>query len=344
MAPAKNCVILVTVLTQHVGDGHNSSNIPCGSGNGLHYSWSNFCGNATMNRIHLSRLAVLAAALSLSTAVQAADLILTPEPMAEVDAGLTLPAVSGLNGKIELWGGAVNFGDDYTGALFSGEDSVASYRIGGSLSAPIGDAFGIQGDVGFGKIGDQTFGGGMLHLFTRDPASYLFGAAAGYVATDGASLAAVGPEAELYLDRVSLETWLGWASYDNDFDPLDETGFFGFVNVAYYVTDDWRVSLGVQSILGDNAFDLSTEYQFTGLGLPLSITAEFKAFDNDSQSIMVGLKGYFGDPDKSLIDRHRQDDPQPKVFNLFDGAGNCQVGEILRKYDPESACGYDPRS
>ncbi len=324
MAPAKNCVILVTVLPQHVGDGHNSSNIPCGSGNGLHYSWSNFCGNATMNRIHLSRLAVLAAALSLSTAVQAADLILTPEPMAEVDAGLTLPAVSGLNGKIELWGGSIT------------DPDYSTFRVAGSLTAPVGDAFGIQGDVAFGRLDDETWGGGALHFFTRNPESYLLGITGGYVASEGASLAAIGPEAELYVDRLSLEVWAGWASYDNDFDVLDETGAFFMGDIAYYVTDDWRISVGMQSILGQNALDLATEYQFSAAGLPLSFTADFKAYDNDSRSIMVGLKGYFGEPGKSLIDRHRQDDPPNRLFNLFTAASF--LASNYKSLDPEEAC------
>jgi hypothetical protein len=293
-----------------------------------------------MTKTSFSRLAVLAAALSLSTAVHAADLILSPEPMANVDAGLTLPAVSGINGKVELWGGSLTAGDDLYSSPFLGDDSVSTYWLNGSLSVPVGNAFGIQGDVSLGKIGDETFGGGAVHLFTRDPSSYLLGVTAGYVATDGASLAAIGPEAELYLDRVSLEAWGGWASYDNDFDVFDETGAFFFGDIAYYVTDDWRVSAGVQTILGDKAFDLSTEYQFTGAGVPLSFTAEFKAYDDDSKSLMVGLKGYFGEPGKSLIDRHRQDDPQSRQFDLGREAGACVYGDYEFKYDPEGACGY----
>lgn len=279
-----------------------------------------------MSKSSLSRLAVLAAALSLTTAVRAADLIVSPEPMATIDAGLKLPAVSGVNGKLELWGGTIT------------DPDYSTFRAAGSLSVPVGDDFGIQFDGAIGSIDDEIYGGGAVHMFTRDPEHYLFGVTGGYVATDGASLAAIGPEAELYLGRVSLEAWGGWASFDSDFDPLDETGGFFIGDIAYYVTDDWRISAGVSSILGDNAFDLGTEYQFSAAGLPLSLTADFKAYDDDRKSLMIGIKGYFGEPGKSLIDRHRQDDPPNRMLDLFQAAGDLNKQLSPGDYDNESSC------
>src|SRR5690606_4834099 len=53
--------------------------------------------------------------------------------------------------------------------------------------------------------------------------------------------------------RVSLEGWAGWATLEYD-DPMlaDDSGFFGFGDLAFYPTDDWRLSIGVTSILGTN--------------------------------------------------------------------------------------------
>jgi hypothetical protein len=263
--------------------------------------------------------------LPLGFAANAADLlILSPEPVAMQDIDMVLPAVSGPNGKIELDLGLVTDPDN------------ATFRAAGSLSLPVGDAFGIQGDLGVESIGGEWSTGAALHVFTRNPASYLVGVAAGVVVSDGSTLAAIGPEAELYLDRVSLEGWAGWASLNYDDAFLDdETGFFAVGDLAYYATDDWRLSIGGASILGTESLKLATEYQLTGFGLPISATAELRGFDTGSVSAKIGIKGYFGDPDKTLIDRHRQDDPPNRVLDMM-AAGDieCLDIELGKKGDP----------
>ena len=264
-----------------------------------------------MSVLKTTRFVLLASVFSLPMgyAAQAADLILYPEPMAEAPVDLTLPAVSGPNGKLELALGGIT------------DPESAIFRAAGSVSLPVGDAFGLQGDVAVQNVDGDWAVGGALHAFTRDPNSYLFGLTGGFVAVDGATLAAIGPEAELYLDRVSLEFWAGWAGIEYEDDLLeDDTGFFAFGDLAYYVTDDWRVSVGGASVLGSEWLRLATEYQFSDLSLPISGTAEFRAYDTGEYSAMIGIKGYFGDPGKSLIDRHRQDDPPNRVLDLFGAA------------------------
>ncbi len=249
--------------------------------------------------------------LPLGFAAQAADLILSPEPFADTPVDLTLPAVSGPNGKLEFALGGITDPDN------------AVFRAAGSFSLPVGDSFGLQADVAAQSFGGDWSVGGALHAFTRDPNAYLFGVTGGVVVADGAMLAAIGPEAELYLDRVSLEFWAGWAAIEYDDVALDDDdGFFAFGDIAYYINDDWRVSLGGASVLGTEWLNLATEYQFTGMGMPISGTAEFRAYDTGAYSAMVGIKGYFGDPGKSLIDRHRQDDPRNRVLDLFGAASS----------------------
>ena len=280
-----------------------------------------------MSVLKATTAALLASVFSVPFAfsVQAADLVLVPEPMAEQDVDLALPAVSGPNGKLELSAGGITDPDN------------ALFRAGGSLTLPIGDMFGVQGDVGLENVGGDWAGGGALHLFTRDPSLYLVGVTAGVVVADGSMLAAVGPEAELYLDQVSLEAWAGWAALEYD-DVLlpDDDGFFALADLAYYATDDWRISIGAASILGTESLKLATEYQFTHFGLPFSGTGEFRAYDTGSYSIKVGIKGYFGaDPDKSLIDRHRQDDPPNRVIDLFGAAGDLLYEEAEEPDGPQ---------
>lgn len=286
-----------------------------------------------MSYAKLVRTALLATVFSLPLgfAAHAADLlILSPEPVANQDIDMVLPAVSGPNGKFELDLGVIT------------DPENATFRAAGSLSLPVSDAFGIQGDLGVESIGGDWTTGAALHVFTRNPASYLVGMTAGVVVADGSTLAAIGPEAELYLDRISLEGWLGWASLNYDASYLDdETGFFAIGDLAYYATDDWRLSIGGASILGTESLKLATEYQLTGFGLPISATAELRGYDTGAVSAKIGIKGYFGDPDKTLIDRHRQDDPPNRVLDLMAGADSECVVEIdAKKIDP--FCGGEP--
>jgi hypothetical protein len=283
-----------------------------------------------MSILRVTKAALLASVFSISFgyAATAADLILSPEPIAEQYVDLVLPAVSGINGKLEIDFGGITDPDS------------ATFRAAGSLSVPIGERFGVQGDVSIGSIDGNWAFGGAVHAFTRDPSSYLLGVTAGVVVADGARLAAVGPEAELYLDRISLEGWAGWAAIDYD-DVLtpNENGFFAIGDVAWYPTDDWRLSLGGASILGRESLKLATEYQFSGLGFPLSGVGEVRAYDTGAYSFRVGIKGYLGDPGKSLIDRHRQDDPPNRALDLFSAAGDLLTPDP--ELTPEEQCALD---
>ena len=278
--------------------------------------------------------AVLLGTLLTTVAVKAADLIISPEPMAEYPAVFVAPAVSGVNGKLELDLGYLS------------DPSSAVFGAGGSISAPVGDMFGLQGDLSVsGEDGDWMLGGA-VHGFTRDPSSYLIGLTAGFVRGDDATLAAIGPESELYLGQFSLESWAGYAVVDyDDAATADLSGGFGIIDLGYYATDDWRVGVGYSSILGENALKLATEYQFAP-EMGLAASGEARWSDSGAVTAMVGLKGYIGEPGKSLIDRHRQDDPPNRALSLVAGAGDllnaktptCDDGGI---YNPvEGECEY----
>jgi hypothetical protein len=243
-------------------------------------------------------------------AARAADLVIN-DPGTIVQPDTDLPAVSGINGKWELDPGILT--------------SSAGVRAAGSVSIPLGKSFGLQLD-GQGLLnGNGLTYGGAVHAFTRNPSSYLAGITAGFVRAPGATLGAVGFEGELYLNEFSIEGWAGVAGLDY-VNPalLDKTGVFAIGDVAYYATPDWRMSLGGSYVLGDTALHLGTEYQFQGLGAPLSITGDARLHTNGSYTLTVGLKGYFGgdDPQKTLINRHRQDDPPNRGIDLFTAAGD----------------------
>ncbi|WP_417307929.1 hypothetical protein [Devosia sp.] len=276
-------------------------------------------------RLRVLNTVLMASVFSVGAA-NAADLIIYPEPMADYAADFAAPAVSGVNGKLEFDLGYLT------------DPSSAIFRAAGSISAPVGDMFGLQGDLSVQSYeGDWSFGGA-VHAFTRDPSSYLLGVTAGVVSTGDSTLFAVGPEAELYLGQISIEAWAGYAALEYDDAGLtDLSGGFAIADLAYYATDDWRVSIGGSSILGENSLNIATEYQFAPeMGLALS--GEARWHDTGAVAAMVGLKGYIGEPGKSLIDRHRQDDPPNRALNLFSGAS----GLISEEYEEPEEDLKDP--
>ena len=52
-------------------------------------------------------------------------------------------------------------------------------------------------------------------------------------------------------------------------------------------------------------------------GLPVSLTVEGQLGEDGYSSVLAGLSLYFGGEDKSLIRRHREDDPRLHFFDIF---------------------------
>jgi hypothetical protein len=237
------------------------------------------------------------------------------------------PAVSGPNGKVSVEGGA--FDDDGVGIAL------------GSFALPVGHSFGLQADGAVGTIDGETMGGGGLHLFTRDPSSYLLGAYGSFHTWDSIDIWRLAGEAELYLGRFTLQGLAGYESVDvpstiGDLDVLtpDDKHFFAQTDLAYYVTDDFKVYGGYR-YLNETSFGAAgAEYLLRGHDVPLSLFARGDFGNDDYTSITGGLKVYLsGDPDKSLIDRNRRDDPEvfvPVFPKLATGSGvpQCQLSSF----------------
>ncbi len=223
-----------------------------------------------------------------------------------------LPAVSDINGKIELGGGWADiegFNDD---ALIYG---------GAALSLPVGDTFGLQFDVAAVDAFNDTLIGGNVHFFTRDPNSYLFGIVAGAGFGDDADLYFVGPEAELYLGNVSIEAWGGYLNLDFDDGSSDDEAFVQ-IDLALYATDNLRFVVGGSSVAGFESGRAGLEWQIGDIGMPLSLTANAEFGEDDFMALTAGIKIYFGGEDKSLMRRHREDDPPIRSLSIFTALGN----------------------
>ena len=237
---------------------------------------------------------------------------------ADVETG-PLPAVSGPNGKVEIGGGWTDVDD-------LGDDEV--FRGGAAFSFPVGDMFGLQADLTALDAYGETAVGGALHAFTRDPNSYLLGAYGGYVDAGSANIWYVGPEAELYLDNISIEAIGGIMDISDGIG----TEFYAIGKVALYANENLRLSIGASTVANFESANAGLEWFMGDTGLPLSLTVNGELGEDSYASIQAGLSLYFGGEDKSLIRRHREDDPRLQFFNIFSAGllGSGVLGD-----DPE---------
>ncbi|RYE08370.1 MAG: hypothetical protein EOP22_13860 [Hyphomicrobiales bacterium] len=233
-----------------------------------------------------------------------------------------LPAVSGLNGKIEFNAGLLNV----PAPTFVG-------RAAGAVTVPVGDSFGLQADFTAASAPGLTLGGA-LHIFTRDPSSHLIGGTFGVMRTPGAIIFAAGPEAEFYFDNVSIEAW-GGLSYAKPTVGADRLLPFVMADVAYYPEPNWRLSLGLSSLDGYNAVHAGTEYLIDGFDLPVSLTADARLGQDGAILATIGLRAYIGGQNKSLLRRHREDDPADRGASLYNAAGGLTIR-------PKQSAGSDP--
>jgi hypothetical protein len=225
----------------------------------------------------------------------------------------SLPAVSEVNGKIEFDAGVLSL-----------PAPTFVVKAAGTLTLPIGSQFGLQVDLNLANGGGFS-SSAAVHLFTRDPASYLLGGTLGLVRTPGASVVAVGPEAELYLDRWTLEAWAGMSVARPTSPGPDRIRPFVMGTLAYYPDDDLRLSAGISALDGYAALHFGGEYQFSRAGPPLSMVGDLRLGQDGAVLATVGLRAYFGPPGKSLIRRHREDDPADRGTSLYTAAGGQTV-------------------
>lgn len=230
----------------------------------------------------------------------------------------TKPAVSGFNGKLDI--GYFHYDiDGLPGSLNGG------YAIG-SFSVPVGHSFGLQVDAGFGSLDwsalpgfDITLGGAGLHAFWRDPDRALVGIYAHYVNVDFGPIDfktfRYGIEGELYLDRFTIEAFVGGDTVNGPF-GIGETFFNAQLIGAYYVTDNFRLNAGVVHQF-DDTFGLIGGEAMLPFGANMASLYANGLIGGDQTTVRAGLRLYFGESGKSLIARHREDDPYSKLLDYF---------------------------
>ena len=235
------------------------------------------------------------------------------------------PAVDGINGKIDGFGG-----------------SLANHGIYGSkgaISFPLGGPWGLQIDGTVGSYDQNFFGSIGGHLFWRNPQQGLLGIYADYTYLDqfgGAHVTQFAVEGEYYWQRWTLQGIAG-VEFGNNASQTTiststvqpagivpgvtttntftegydvKTRFFDQINLKYYLTDNWDAYVGHRYLGGKNALALGSEYALPlGNGIMGSAFVEGRLGEDDFHGVWGGLQFHFGPTGKTLMARERQGDP-----------------------------------
>ena len=224
----------------------------------------------------------------------------------------SMPAVDGVNAKIDGYGGGASHTDGFYGAT-------------GSLAFPLAQQWGAQIDgrvQNADGIGSYGVAG---HLFWRDPSIGLVGAYGSYSHWNGRDVARIGhvstntshiaAQGEYYAGRWTLSALAGIEMVSVDA-PVAlgavsiPNRFVDSIRASYYVTDNFKLSIGHVYSSGTHGLTLDAEHGFAlGGGRMASLFGQARFAEEGRNAVLGGLRVYFGQRDKTLIDRHRQDDP-----------------------------------
>ena len=244
-----------------------------------------------------------------------------------------MPAVDGFNAKIDGYGGGAN----HISSLYGAD---------GSLSIPLAQQWGLQIDGGVGSFNSSGTARGAGHVFWRDPSVGLLGAYGSYshwngigfatIPRIGASFSRGAVEGEYYAGRWTVGGLLGYetvrvnAPVVAGLTPFSiPNRFFDAIRASYYPTDNFKLSIGHVYTIGRNALTLSGEYGFAlGGGRMAALFAQGLIGEGGNNAVLGGLRIYFGQRDKTLIERNRQDDPDD--YKELDNLGELIASEGMR--------------
>jgi len=225
-----------------------------------------------------------------------------------------MPAVDGFNAKIDGYGGGAN----HISSLYGAD---------GSLSIPLAQQWGLQIDGGVGSFNSSATARGAGHVFWRDPSVGLLGAYGSYshwngigavnVPRIGTNIGRYAAEGEYYWGRWTVGGLAGYETVRVNLPVVAGLApfsipnrFFDAISASYYVTDNFKLSIGHVYTIGRNALTLGSEYGFAlGGGRMAALFAQGVIAGGGKNAVLGGLRVYFGQHDKTLIERNRQDDP-----------------------------------
>jgi hypothetical protein len=256
------------------------------------------------------------------------------------------PAVDGFNEKFDAFGGSI--------------DKLSIYGTEGSFSLPLASQFGAQFDGRVGGLDGSAFGSGAGHFFWRNPTQGLvgvYGDTTEWNRFGGVNVSRVAGEGAYYWGAVTFEGIAGVefgnavssttstsglingtpSSLTQGFDV--RTRFFDQFKAKYYFTDNVSGYVGQDYLGGKNALALGGEFAYPlGHGIMTSAFVEARLGEGEFRGVWGGLKFYFGQKDKALEARQRQDDPETwssdALFGILNNStrngipSSCHSGEI----------------
>ena len=223
------------------------------------------------------------------------------------DSSSSIPAVDGVNAKL-------SFEHD-----IDGSDSLGGT---GSITIPLGHAFGLQLDGGAARHKNESFGDAaayraVAHLFWRDPSKGMLGLFGDYIhidLLDGFNFYAGGVEGAVYFERWTLHGIVGLADGD-----LVDSSFFDRARLTYYPLDNLSIHIGHAYAHDEHRMLFGSEWGVVGqAGAATSLFLQGDLDEDGDTSMLAGFRLYLGQHDKSLIRRHREDDPPAALGSATD--------------------------
>lgn len=265
-----------------------------------------------MYQLRVTALAAVVGAIVLGSAVCTASFAADP-----ASGGTTMPAVDGINAKLSGFGGSI------AGQAYYGGD--------GAITVPLGTRFGLQLDglaAGFNSSsqGGLSVLGSAAHLFWRDPSIALLGVYGAYVHTSdfgGSDFGSGAGEGHLYLNRVTIGGLVGVQGGSGN-----PARFFDIAQLAYYPIDNLRGWVGQSYMFGRSSLSLGAEFGISiGSGTMPALFATGSRLEDGSAAVIAGVRLYLGQRDKSLIRRHREDDPPVLLSSPAAPHFQCNFGD-----------------
>lgn len=222
---------------------------------------------------------------------------------------ISAEAVSSINGKVDT--------------IYGNVDGKEAKLAAGSFTTPLPLNLGLQLDALNGTVGSNHVDGFAGHLFWRNPAVGLFGVTGSTTEYRSNTLERVGVEAEYYLNKFTLAGAHGRQTGDTSHSDYHR------LQLTYYPTENLALTVGGSRDIHRDKIALDLEYQTPVNGLALFVNSSRGQSGYDHT--VAGLRYYFGQR-KSLLKRHREDDPLNPLITISSGfAQHIERREVLKQ-------------
>ena len=193
-------------------------------------------------------------------------------------------------------------------------DGRATEALGGSVSMPVTHAIGAQLDASLSRAGTTNGGDAGVHLFTRDPESYLVGTTFEWTRFGNTSAFRYGVEGAAYLGDFNLGA-AGGLQRGGGNKGATSAGFAS-LQADYYVDTRLKTSIAFggyssyRTVLGEVEWQPSQTMPFS-----MFLDAGAAVATEKHGIILAGLRYTFGAPASTIKDRDRHGDPEPLLIS-----------------------------